>query len=175
MSTKLTCPSCGTQFTKWREKRFCSEPCRKKASNARYKASSIHTEKEPKRRYEGRVVALRQNQLEKLPENQGFQKAKRRYEAPLFQRIDKWTWKATIRGGEETVAWLMDVDGYGWFAKRKVQGSEWTYGPTTLEEAKEAVKDFLRSGDTCDWIRPVGSIYTGHGYLNRYAVPPSLA
>lgn len=174
MSTKLTCPSCGIQFAKWREKRFCSEPCRKKASNARYKASSIHTEKEPKRRYKGRVVALLQNQLEKLPENQGFQKPKRRYEAPLFHRIDKWTWKATVKGGEETVAWLMEVEGYGWFGKVKDQGTEWTYGPATLEEAKKATVDFLKTEDSSDWIRPVGSIFTGNGYLNRYAVPHGL-
>jgi hypothetical protein len=33
-----TCPQCGKQFTPWRAKRYCSEPCHKEAENARSKA-----------------------------------------------------------------------------------------------------------------------------------------
>jgi len=170
--SKKVCPSCGTSFTHWRKKTYCSDPCKRKAQNARAYDRAKGTEKEAESNHQGTTLALRKITPRKAPENMGSKSRFSTYETPVFRKLDKWTWKATIRGGEETVAWLMEVEGYGWFAKRKGEGSEWTYGPATLEEAKEAVKDFLRTGDSYDWL--IGSIYTGNGHLNRYAVPPSL-
>jgi hypothetical protein len=39
------------------------------------------------------------------------------------------------------VAWAMLVEGLGWFGRI---GEDWSFGPTSLRRAKEAVEAFLR-------------------------------
>lgn len=176
-SRHLTCPSCGITFSSWRSKRFCSETCRKKAANHRFTAKSRYASRvdaeagiidledvvskafsKPKSRYEGlRLVNGRSP-----------------YETPVFLKIDDCTQKAVI-SGEETIAWLMDVEGYGWFGKiKEPTGHEWTYGPATLKEAKEAVIRYLQgnSTDQDDDRSRYGSIYFGDDpCLTKFSVP----
>jgi hypothetical protein len=39
---QAACPQCGKRFTPWRAKRFCSEVCKRKAQNARFRGLSTH-------------------------------------------------------------------------------------------------------------------------------------
>jgi hypothetical protein len=135
MSThkKATCPQCGKRFQPWRAKRYCSEPCRKKAENGRLRAV---------RGDEATPIAADPNQVILPKQKQELTRPLRGHEEFEWTACNEVTRKLTRAGSPNAVGWAMLVDGHGWFGR--VSGErEYSFGASTMARAKSAVEAHL--------------------------------
>jgi hypothetical protein len=138
VKAKTTCPKCGKSFLPWREKKFCSERCRKQAQNRRLGYV---------RRDGATPIADCQKSQNLDVQNQGVAKAFRRDE-PLPRDLD-WvacnevTHKHAKPGGD-AVGWAMLVEGRGWFGRVRDERGDWSFGPSILSRCQRAVEAWLR-------------------------------
>ena len=125
---KATCPQCGRKFTPWRAKQYCSEQCRKSAQNARLGYV---------RRDEATRVANDQKTEFSPQQNQRVTNPFRRDEGLEWAACNEVTHKLTKKGSPDAIAWVMLVEGQGWFGRI---GKEFSFGPSSLPRAKAAVE-----------------------------------
>ena len=127
-----TCPCCGKRFTPWRAKQFCSEPCKRKAQNARAKAKN-----DP----EATQVADGPNPEKKPSENRATPRALSTYGPLEWIACNEATLKCIREGSAAAVGWAMLVEVTqnrdAWFGRI---GEEFSFGPTTRPRAKAAVE-----------------------------------
>jgi hypothetical protein len=127
-----TCQHCGKQFPKWRQKRFCSEPCRKADQNRRLGYV----------RRDAGVLHRRGVKSTKCPE--GKRALFRRYETLSWTACNEVTKKLTREGSTSAIGWLMNVDGKGWYGRVRDARGDWTFGPASATRAIAAVEARIR-------------------------------
>jgi hypothetical protein len=153
-----TCQHCGKQFPKWRQKRFCSEPCRKADQNRRLG-------------YVRRDAGVLHRRVKSTNSPEGKQALFRRYESFSWTACNEVTKKLTREGSTSAIGWLMNVDGKG--RVRDARG-DWTFGPASATRAIAAVEARVRhesfdprfeDGERA-WLRDAMRAYTRHEFLH---------
>ena len=135
---KLTCAQCGKRFTKWRAKRYCSEPCSRKAQNGRVRGLSTYgaTQQPTAQIYPIEAGPERQDGASVTPTE-----AVDRERPFLWTAANEVTRKLTREGSSDAIGWAILIDGHGWFGRI---GKDFAFGPTTQPRAKAAVEARLR-------------------------------
>jgi hypothetical protein len=138
MTKQATCPECGKRFTPWRQKRFCSEVCRKRQQNARLgyvrRDGATTLQDDPKGHKQG------------LPDAPGgaagpFTDAFREDGGFVWTACNEITRKLTLQGSQTAIAWAIQIEGLGWFGRI---GKDFSFGPTSRRRAKQAVEARLK-------------------------------
>jgi hypothetical protein len=121
--TKAVCKNCGKQFTRWRNKEYCSERCRKQAENIRLRTTLPDKEK-----------------TEKIPQRN--QSSAERLRGAEWSAINEVTQKLAPPGGN-AIAWAMYIGSQkGWFGRI---GEEWSFGPTSMLRVRQAIEAHFRN------------------------------
>ena len=127
-----TCPQCGKQFTPWRRKKFCSEPCRRRAENARLGYL---------RGDEATHGAASDKIAKRLQRKQALRDFVRGDEGLEWTACNEVTRKLTAKGSPDAIGWAMLVEGQGWFGRI---GKDFSFGPTNPSRVQKAVEARLR-------------------------------
>ena len=171
--SQSTCGACGKRFTSWRAKKFCSEPCRKKAENSRLRGS--------KSAFEGKIPDAENASTESL-ENRATPKALRGYGPPVWVACNEVTRKLTFGASPTAVGWAMLAEVSPgrevWFGRI---GNDFSFGPTTQARAKAAVEarllghPFTKQDDERSWSETCWRLLGGSGDIDPRSAPLVLA
>jgi hypothetical protein len=175
VSQKITCPNCGKRFTPWRGKRYCSERCRKHAENQRLRGSESPA---------GIIPFAGENLPPESQGNRATPKAVRGDEPLIWVACNEVTWRLA-RGGRpatethcHAAGWAMQIEGRGWYGRVRDDRGDWSFGPSTLTRARDAVEAYLRrepfekTDNERSWSGDCGRLLVGH---ELSAPRPSLA
>jgi hypothetical protein len=123
-----TCPNCGKRFQQWRQKRFCSERCRKGAQNVRL--GYVRRDAAP-------TLADSPNPENIIQQNQRSANPFRRDERFEWTACNEITHKLTKAGSPDAVAWVFEIRDRGWFMRIK---PDLCFGPATRIRAQKAAE-----------------------------------